>query len=147
MENKFDYEGIVNKISKKINEIEMLVNELNSLDDSEQFSFEYKIKKNNKNELNECNHLIWYYYGSFDIDSIKCKNENDEEFEYNVYYCLNCGKYRIEFLSTYEEFEKNNIVLKSYNCSNSEYEEKRNFYIKNFNNYSEEEMIKKLLNK
>lgn len=147
MENVFKYKNNVNKISEKINEIEALITELNSMSNSEQLTFEYKIKRVDKTKSEECNHLIWYYYGSFDVDSLRCENENDEEFQYNVYYCLNCGKYRIEFLSTYEDFEKNNMVFKSYNCSDREYEEKRNFYKNNIGNYSDEKMIKKLLNK
>ena len=54
MENVFKYKDNVNKISEKINEIEALITELNSMSNSEQLTFEYKIKRVDKTKSEEC---------------------------------------------------------------------------------------------
>ena len=72
----------------------------------------------------ECLHDIWIYDGSYYEDWVddyycehshiyKCefKYENHEDFIYNIYYCLGCGKQ--VHIEDWEEFEETHFVLKN----------------------------------
>lgn len=70
----------------------------------------------------ECLHDIWICEGSYyeiwdsyfehtHIHKCEFKYENHEDFIYNIYYCLGCGKQ--VHIEDWEEFEETHFVLKN----------------------------------
>ena len=73
-------------------------------------------------QTQECNHEIWIYTGSYKIAydskskygySLICDNEDSEDFKYNKYVCLECGREVI--IENWQDFENSNHVLKNRN--------------------------------
>ena len=71
-----------------------------------------------KEGISQCNHDILNYYGSYSLgDTPRVKlefqvyDEEDEDFTYNKYKCLECGK--LIQVEDWQEFEKEKIVLKN----------------------------------
>jgi len=68
----------------------------------------------------ECLHDIWIYEGSYyeiwdsyfeHTHIYQFEHENHEDFIYNIYYCLGCGKQ--VHIEDWEEFEETHFVLKN----------------------------------
>jgi len=112
-----------------------------------------------RKEISHCNHDIWMYYGSYGmlfnkISCIPCfidlSIERDNDFYFNKYICLECGK-EIQ-VNDWEEFENNHIILKNYdNTHNLEkYLKYRQQYYELLYNYSVNEandmMVKQFYN-
>lgn len=75
--------------------------------------------ENEPDFISNCRHDIWFYSGSFGLDSdpytrrnyhFLCGTEISVDFAYNSYVCLDCGK-TIETFN-WEEFENSHFVLK-----------------------------------
>ena len=73
-------------------------------------------------EFSPCSHPLWMYSGSYynwldynceHSHDILVDDENDKEFEFNRYYCLECHRYVDE--KDWEKFEEKRFVLKDRN--------------------------------
>lgn len=105
---------------------------------------------NNSIDYNECNHDIWIYSGSYsncrnNFDYLKSPknipNEQNEEFLYNVYVCLDCNK-RLE-VKDYKKFESEHLVLKNYQFT--DVEKIRKIYFKMLRTLDCKSVSKKLI--
>lgn len=103
----------------------------------------------------ECSHSIWIYFGSYydakvfsankEISILhQVLNEKSPEFEYNEYYCLECGK--IIKVKDYQKFENEHLVLKKYkNYRIDELEKLREYYYGLLTKNNVEETNKRLV--
>lgn len=75
--------------------------------------------------VDKCSHGIWFYVNSIKCYAdprcehdmyLPCDNEDDPDFEYNVYICLDCQKHFET--ENWREFESENFVLKNYDDKN-----------------------------
>lgn len=75
--------------------------------------------------VKKCSHSIWFYSNSIKCYAdprcehdmyFSCDNEEDPNFEYNVYVCLDCQK-QVE-VENWKDFENENFVLKNYDDRN-----------------------------
>lgn len=78
----------------------------------------------NKGAITPCNHDIWIYNGSYCFweDPLaehdhyyRCEDENDKDFCYNKYVCLECEREVEE--KDWKRFEETHTVLKNQNCN------------------------------
>ena len=81
----------------------------------------------NSSDFSDCQHSIWIYEGSYledygdrfsKEDEYCCYDENDKDFSYNKYVCLECDK--TVRIKDYKSFEEKNLVLKNRDDNNIE---------------------------
>ena len=74
----------------------------------------------NVDKVNDCPHEIWIFAGSYYCltdpvsehnHHIKCDDESNINFEYNLYMCLNCRTY--VKINDWQSFESTHIILKN----------------------------------
>lgn len=109
------------KISNEIGKLNKELKFFKSKEEMTELEFICAFNSKIKNEgFLPCNHEIWIYSGSFGLwedprwehdHNFRIFDESDKEFGYNEYICLECGK--VIKVEDYEEFEKNNFVLKN----------------------------------
>lgn len=111
-----EYAAILSEIgilNKKLSHI-------SSKDDAVALEFIWAFKSRIADEnISPCHHQIWIYTGSYferfyngiGYFPFRCDDEQNKNFSYNEYACLECGE--IIRVSNWEEFEQTHIVLKN----------------------------------
>lgn len=99
-----------------------------------------------RQNTNKCKHPIWLYVGSecgFGFGR-RQGTEDDPDFNYNSYRCIECGEIFCVNRDDYRDFEERNIVLKNYELKSAFYEILVEYYYSSLMDNSPEESIKEL---
>lgn len=114
---------VVKEYLDVLEKIDFLDKKIKNIDLSEAINLEFSrgLKDAEREEkLSWCEHDIWMYYGSYEtfyndycscVEFFNIPNERDDNFSFNNYICLECG--RVIRINDWKDFENNHIVLKS----------------------------------
>lgn len=136
----FSLQSKIEDIEEKLNDQKIFNRNFNSIAAAEfRDEWQYTIG---------CNHEIYIYTGSFDKKYHEVANEKSNDFDHNVYTCLDCshGEYIGKDDSpSYEEFEKEHFILKSYLMNSTLFYELQNEYYNSLIDHTVEISQKKLV--
>lgn len=105
-----EQDPIVKKYFKTLNEIECIKNE--HIGKSEKERIARTLTQLHKDKEHKCLHPLFFYAGSYNKIDKLLKNEFNETFYYNHYFCLECKELVTKRKDNYKEFEENNSVIK-----------------------------------